>query len=36
LIVTAILFGLLVLVIHNRFEKKLAEQAITESKDNDL
>jgi hypothetical protein len=36
LIVTAILFGLLVLIIHNKFEKKLAEQAITESKDNDL
>jgi len=36
LIVTAILFGLLVLIIHNKFEKKLAEQAITESKRNDL
>ncbi|MFM7729101.1 MAG: hypothetical protein ACKO7B_20555 [Flavobacteriales bacterium] len=36
LIVTAILFGLLVLIIHNKFEKKLAEQEITESKGNDL
>ena len=36
LIVTAILFGLLVLVIHNKFEKKLAEQTISDNKDNDL
>jgi hypothetical protein len=36
LIVTAILFGLLVLVIHNRFEKKLAEQTISDNKANDL
>jgi predicted membrane protein len=36
LIVTAILFGLLVLVIHNKFEKKLATEAITDTTDNDL
>jgi hypothetical protein len=36
LIVTAILFGLLVLVIHNKFEKKPAAEAITDTPDNDL
>jgi hypothetical protein len=36
LIITAILFGLLVLVIHNKFEKQLALEEIKESRDSEL
>jgi hypothetical protein len=36
LIITAILFGLLVLVIHNKFEKQLASEEIKESSNGEL
>jgi hypothetical protein len=35
LIITAILFGLLVLVIHNKFEKQLASEDVKKSSDNE-
>jgi hypothetical protein len=35
LIITAILFGLLVLVIHNKFEKQLASDEVKKSSDNE-
>ncbi len=36
LIISAILFGLLILIIHNKFEKQLALEDIDKSNDNDL